>query len=77
MPNVNLDAQFVRDAVCLEGRGKTESLESQRPFILLVTVRDSRINKHPSLSLSHSSVVLYCTGSDLLREHQQFISERL
>jgi integrase len=24
MPNVNLDAQFVRDAVCLEGRGKTD-----------------------------------------------------
>lgn len=24
MPNVNLDAQFVRDAVCLEGRSKTD-----------------------------------------------------
>lgn len=24
MPNVNLDAQFVRDAVCQEGRGKTD-----------------------------------------------------
>ena len=35
-----------------EVRGKTEFVESQRPFVLLETVRDSHIHKPLSLSLS-------------------------
>ena len=65
MPNVNLDAQFVRDAVCQEGRGKTDYYDNAiTGFILIVIVVVDALIQHRSVVKNYHARLLARVSPD-------------